>query len=59
MFYVLGSLVFRRAFTNAFRYWSDVSGLSFRETNSRDVDIEISFGSYDHGDGYPFDGPSQ
>ena len=34
-----------------------MSRLTFSET-SRLSDIEISFASGDHGDGYPFNGPS-
>ena len=50
----------RRALTEALRYWSDVSPLTFREV-SGNADINVDFGSGDHGDGYEysFDGPSE
>ncbi|XP_072890127.1 matrix metalloproteinase-25-like [Hemitrygon akajei] len=40
---------------HAFRVWSNVSPLEFRQS-SGDVDILIEFGRSQHGDGYPFDG---
>jgi len=46
----------REALTNAFRVWSDVSPLTFRETTG-EADIAISFNSGYHSDGYAFDGP--
>jgi len=52
-----------RIFARAFKYWQDVSGLSFaRASNARSADIKISFGSKSHGGSserrcaYPFDG---
>ena len=52
-----------REVRRAFQVWEDVTPLRFRriEYRSREVpDIEIQFSPsyYDHGDGYPFDGPS-
>lgn len=42
----------------AFKYWSDVSSLTFREVNpSSQADMSIKFGRRNHGDTYPFDGP--
>ncbi|XP_071479442.1 hatching enzyme-like [Diadema antillarum] len=42
----------------AFQVWEDVSGLSFQEViGPGSVDIQILFGSYEHGDGIRFDGP--
>ncbi|XP_077192258.1 matrix metalloproteinase-9 isoform X2 [Paroedura picta] len=44
------------AFQRAFRVWSDVTPLTFTRKESGKVDIEIRFGTGEHGDGYPFDG---
>ena len=43
----------------AFKLWADASGLDFVNAgdNNLDSDIEISFVSYEHGDGDPLDGP--
>ena len=42
----------------AWQLWSDQTELTFKRTNSAaDADVRISFGSRDHGDYYPFDGP--
>lgn len=38
--------------------WSHVSELTFTETTADDADIIIDFFADDHGDGNPFDGPS-
>jgi len=49
----------RRAISEAFHVWSDVSRLSFYELHSTeaDADIQIEFLTGFHDDGYPFDGP--
>uniref|UniRef100_A0A672TPK6 Matrix metallopeptidase 13 n=1 Tax=Strigops habroptila TaxID=2489341 RepID=A0A672TPK6_STRHB len=47
-----------RAFKKAFKVWSDVTPLNFTRTRSGVADIMISFGTKEHGDFYPFDGPS-
>ncbi|RMZ94686.1 Collagenase 3, partial [Brachionus plicatilis] len=47
-----------RIMAQAFRYWADVSGLSFRRVGrKRKRDIAIKFGAICHGDQFPFDGP--
>eukprot|EP00918_Siedleckia_nematoides_P030462 GHVU01065998.1.p1 GENE.GHVU01065998.1~~GHVU01065998.1.p1 ORF type:complete len:526 (-),score=42.79 GHVU01065998.1:330-1874(-) len=50
----------RRAFTTAFKFWSDITPLTITETGDHTPDIEIQFGAREHGDGYgnSFDGPS-
>uniref|UniRef100_A0A663EIY3 Collagenase 3 n=1 Tax=Aquila chrysaetos chrysaetos TaxID=223781 RepID=A0A663EIY3_AQUCH len=47
-----------RAFKKAFKVWSDVTPLNFTRIRSGVADIMISFGTKEHGDFYPFDGPS-
>ena len=42
----------------AFKVWSDVSSLTFTRLYQGNVHIDIQFGSYSHGDYYPFDGPN-
>ncbi|XP_075404849.1 collagenase 3 [Tenrec ecaudatus] len=46
------------AVRKAFRVWSDVTPLNFTRIHNGTADIMISFGSKEHGDFYPFDGPS-
>merc|ERR1739844_286149 len=40
----------------AFRFWSDATTLKFVKRNSGDVDIQIGFFTFSHGDAVPFDG---
>merc|ERR1719342_466828 len=40
----------------AFKFWSDVTNLKFFSKEKGDVDIEIGFFTFNHGDGDPFDG---
>uniref|UniRef100_A0A8D0C6Y7 Collagenase 3 n=1 Tax=Salvator merianae TaxID=96440 RepID=A0A8D0C6Y7_SALMN len=47
-----------RAFRKAFKVWSDVTPLNITRIHNGTADIMISFGSREHGDFYPFDGPS-
>ncbi|CAM5073248.1 unnamed protein product [Natator depressus] len=47
-----------RAFKKAFKVWSEVTPLNFTRIRSGTADIMISFGTKEHGDFYPFDGPS-
>ncbi|KAI5930391.1 Macrophage metalloelastase [Manis javanica] len=47
-----------KAFKKAFKVWSDVTPLNFTRLHSGTADIMISFGIKEHGDFYPFDGPS-
>nr|ASW27997.1 matrix metallopeptidase 13 [Ambystoma mexicanum] len=46
-----------RAIKKAFRVWSEVTPLNFTRLRSGTADIMISFGTREHGDFYPFDGP--
>ncbi|XP_043928518.1 collagenase 3-like [Protopterus annectens] len=46
-----------RAIKKALKVWSDVTPLKFTRIYSGTADIMISFGSGEHGDKYPFDGP--
>ena len=43
--------------SQAFTLWSEASGLQFRPSLAGKADIDISFFSFQHGDGDPFDGP--
>ncbi|XP_028839039.1 collagenase 3-like [Denticeps clupeoides] len=45
------------AIERALQVWEQVTPLRFTRINSGIADIMISFGSRDHGDFYPFDGP--
>merc|ERR1711872_492183 len=40
----------------AFKFWSDVTNLEFVSKDVGEVDIDIGFFTFDHGDGDPFDG---
>ncbi|KAG9473740.1 hypothetical protein GDO78_004178 [Eleutherodactylus coqui] len=44
------------AFARAFKVWSDVTPLTFTRIYDGEPDINILFGSDNHGDPYPFDG---
>uniref|UniRef100_A0A8D3BZ83 Collagenase 3 n=1 Tax=Scophthalmus maximus TaxID=52904 RepID=A0A8D3BZ83_SCOMX len=46
-----------RAIRNALNIWSDVTPLVFKKLHQGNADIMISFGSQEHGDYNPFDGP--
>ncbi|CAL1260930.1 unnamed protein product [Larinioides sclopetarius] len=52
----LSSDLVRAEVTKAFKVWSDVSQLTFREVKRLDADIVVSFERGKHGDGYAFDG---
>ncbi|XP_048350387.1 collagenase 3-like [Sphaerodactylus townsendi] len=47
-----------QAIQEAFKVWSDVAPLHFTRLSHGTADIVISFGKKDHGDFFPFDGPS-
>ncbi|CAJ1065833.1 collagenase 3 [Xyrichtys novacula] len=47
-----------RAIRNALNVWADVTPLIFKKLHSGIADIMISFGSKEHGDYNPFDGPN-
>ncbi|XP_029458283.1 collagenase 3-like [Rhinatrema bivittatum] len=47
-----------RAIKKALKVWSDVTPLNFTRLRSGTADIMISFGTKEHGDFYPFDGPN-
>ncbi|KAF3693003.1 Collagenase 3 [Channa argus] len=47
-----------RAIRNALNVWSDVTPLTFKKLHEGIADIMISFGSKEHGDYNPFDGPN-
>jgi hypothetical protein len=50
--------IIREAIRAGFDAWSSVSPLTFREVESNG-DFKIRWGVGDHGDDYPFDGPSE
>ncbi|KAK2846976.1 hypothetical protein Q5P01_009975 [Channa striata] len=47
-----------RAIRNALNVWSAVTPLTFKKLHEGIADIMISFGSLEHGDYNPFDGPN-
>ncbi|XP_028320711.1 collagenase 3 [Gouania willdenowi] len=47
-----------KAMRNALNVWSDVTPLTFKKLYNGNADIMISFGSHEHGDYNPFDGPN-
>uniref|UniRef100_A0A3Q4AQT4 Collagenase 3 n=1 Tax=Mola mola TaxID=94237 RepID=A0A3Q4AQT4_MOLML len=47
-----------RAIRNALNVWADVTPLTFKKVHRGIADIMISFGSKEHGDYNPFDGPN-
>lgn len=47
------------AIDKAFKYWSDVSDLTFQKVSSEYADIIMLFARGSHGDGNPFDGPGK
>ncbi|KAJ8044142.1 Matrix metalloproteinase-14 [Holothuria leucospilota] len=48
----------RTSIYKAFQVWSNVTPLRFYEVQSGYAHMYLSFGTYSHGDLYPFDGPS-
>ncbi|XP_075330584.1 collagenase 3 [Odontesthes bonariensis] len=46
-----------RAIRRALNVWADVTPLTFQKLHEGNADIMISFGSKEHGDYNPFDGP--
>ncbi|XP_028855674.1 collagenase 3-like [Denticeps clupeoides] len=48
-----------QAIRRALKAWSDVTPLKFKRIHEGTADIMISFGSREHGDFNPFDGPGQ
>ncbi|PAV66221.1 hypothetical protein WR25_11764 [Diploscapter pachys] len=46
----------RKAISEAFGAWGEVSALTFEEVPQGTGDIKIKFGSGNHGDSWPFDG---
>lgn len=51
----VGETATRESLRQALKIWSDASSLTFREGAS-DVDIDITFATRYHDDGYEFDG---
>lgn len=50
----------RKKFYEAFDIWHQEADLEFHEVGATDdADIVISFDRYEHGDGYPLDGPGR
>ena len=46
----------RKAIKLAMKKWSDVTNIEFRESTDKEVDIEVKFVEYAHGDPFRFDG---
>ncbi|PAV82489.1 hypothetical protein WR25_16279 isoform B [Diploscapter pachys] len=46
----------RRAIREAYDKWSAVAPITFEEVSAGQGDIKVKFGSYSHGDPWPFDG---
>ena len=48
-----------KIFEMSFKEWSDVADITFeRVDNNQKIDIVIDFVKKNHGDGFPFNGPS-
>ncbi|KAM8904266.1 collagenase 3 [Spinachia spinachia] len=47
-----------KAIRQALNVWSAVTPLTFKKLHMGNADIMISFGSHEHGDNSPFDGPN-
>ncbi|CAI9719141.1 metalloproteinase-16-like [Octopus vulgaris] len=45
-----------REIRRAFKVWSDVTSLTFKQLVNRNTDIDVMFASHEHGDRHPFDG---
>jgi matrixin len=48
----------QQAVREALKLWTDASGLKLTEVSWPSADIQISWATGDHGDGFPFDGPN-
>nr|XP_033804562.1 collagenase 3-like isoform X2 [Geotrypetes seraphini] len=54
----LAHIAVDQAIQQAVKVWSDVTSLNFIQLHEGVADIMISFGMLEHGDFFPFDGPS-
>ncbi|XP_076079252.1 hatching enzyme-like [Mytilus galloprovincialis] len=52
----LSSAPIRSEIARAFKFWTDVADIEITETSCSTSDIVISFETWDHNDGNPFDG---